>query len=97
MQRIQSVEPAKAKGRTKELLETVEKAFGTTPNVAKVMANSPAVLDSFLSISTAMGVRRSVASCIIRSSWRQVKPTPVITAIRSSHTWATKVEFRLQR
>ena len=55
MQRIHSVEPAKAQGRTKELLETVEKAFGTTPNVAKMMANSPAVLDSFLSISTAMG------------------------------------------
>lgn len=55
MQRIHSVEPQQAQGRTKELLETVEKAFGTIPNVAKVMANSPAVLDSFLALSTAMG------------------------------------------
>jgi uncharacterized peroxidase-related enzyme len=55
MQRIHSVEPAKAQGRTKELLETVETTFGTTPNVAKVMANSPAVLDSFLALTTAMG------------------------------------------
>lgn len=55
MQRIHSVEPHQARGRTKELFETVEKAFGTIPNVAKVMANSPAVLDSFLALSTAMG------------------------------------------
>ena len=55
MQRIHSIEPIQAQGRTKELLETVDKAFGTVPNVAKVMANSPAVLDSFLAISTAMG------------------------------------------
>lgn len=55
MQRIHSVEPSKAQGRTKELLETVDNAFGTTPNVAKVMANSPAVLDSFLALGTAMG------------------------------------------
>lgn len=55
MQRISSVEPKTAQGRTKELLGTVEKTFGTTPNVAKVMANSPAVLESFLAISTAMG------------------------------------------
>lgn len=55
MQRIQSVEPSQAQGRTRELLETVEKAFGVIPNVAKVMANSPAVLDSFLALTTAMG------------------------------------------
>ena len=55
MQRLHSVEPGKAQGRTRELLETVEKTFGTIPNVATVMANSPAVLDSFLAISTAMG------------------------------------------
>lgn len=54
MQRIQSIDSRHAQGRTKELLETVEKVFGTTPNVAKVMANSPAVLDSFLALSHAM-------------------------------------------
>lgn len=55
MQRVQSVNPQVAQGRTKELLDTVQQAFGMIPNVAKVMANSPAVLDSFLAFSTAMG------------------------------------------
>lgn len=55
MQRIHSVEPKTAQGRTKELLDTVQQAFGMIPSTAKVMANSPAVLDSFLAFSTAMG------------------------------------------
>jgi alkylhydroperoxidase family enzyme len=55
MQRLNSVNPEVAEGRTKELLETVEQAFGVIPNTAKVMANSPAVLGSFLAFSTAMG------------------------------------------
>lgn len=55
MQRLQSVSPQVAQGRTKELLDTVQQAFGVIPNTAKVMANSPAVLDSFLAFSTAMG------------------------------------------
>lgn len=55
MQRLKSVNPHVAEGRTKELLETVEQAFGVIPNTAKVMANSPAVLDSFLAFNTAMG------------------------------------------
>ena len=55
MQRLNSVNPQAAQGRTKELLETVQQAFGVVPNTAKVMANSPAVLDSFLAFSTAMG------------------------------------------
>jgi hypothetical protein len=42
MQRIHSVEPKTAQGRTKELLETVQQAFGVIPNTAKVMANSTA-------------------------------------------------------
>lgn len=58
MQRIQSIEPSKAQGRTKELLETVQQAFGVIPNTARMMANSPAVLDSFLAFSTAMGAAK---------------------------------------
>lgn len=54
MQRLNSVNPELAQGRTRELLNTVEQAFGTIPNTAKVMANSPAVLESFLSFATAM-------------------------------------------
>jgi alkylhydroperoxidase family enzyme len=55
MQRIHSVNPQLAQGRTKELLDTVQQAFGMIPNTAKMMANSPAVLESFLVFSTAMG------------------------------------------
>ncbi|GAB4139934.1 MAG: carboxymuconolactone decarboxylase family protein [Planctomycetaceae bacterium] len=55
MQRLNSVNPEVAQGRTGELLETVQQAFGVVPNTAKVMANSPAVLESFLVFSQAMG------------------------------------------
>ena len=55
MQRLNSVNPELAEGRTKELLDTVQQAFGVIPNTAKVMANSPAVLESFLAFSQAMG------------------------------------------
>ena len=54
MQRLNSVNPQVAQGRSKELLDTVQQAFGVVPNTAKVMANSPAVLESFLAFSTAM-------------------------------------------
>ncbi len=55
MQRVYSVNPQVAQGRAKELLDTVQQTFGMVPNTAKVMANSPAVLDSFLAFSKAMG------------------------------------------
>jgi alkylhydroperoxidase family enzyme len=54
MQRLQSIDPQAAQGHAKELLDNVQQAFGMIPNAAKVMANSPAVLDSFLAFSTAM-------------------------------------------
>ena len=54
MQRVQPIRPEQAQGRANELLATVEKAFGVVPNAAKLMANSPAVLDAFLALSTAM-------------------------------------------
>lgn len=55
MQRLNSVDPQFAQGRTKELLDTVQQAFGVIPNTARVMANSTAVLESFLAFSSAMG------------------------------------------
>lgn len=55
MQRINSVNPQVAQGRVRELLDSVEQAFGAVPNTARVMANSSAVLDSFLAFSAAMG------------------------------------------
>lgn len=55
MQRLRSINPELAQGRAKDLLDRVRQAFGVVPNTAQVMANSPAVLDSFLAFSTAMG------------------------------------------
>ena len=55
MQRLRSVEPERAQGLTRDLFETVRQAFGLIPNTARVMANSPAVLKSFLEFSNAMG------------------------------------------
>ena len=54
MQRIASIEPAQARGPAASLLTSVASAFGVVPNTAKVMANSPAVLESFLALSAAM-------------------------------------------
>lgn len=54
MQRILSVDPQHAQGRTRELLDKVKQTFGVIPNAAKVMANSAAVLDGFLALTSAM-------------------------------------------
>ena len=48
MQRLNSVNPQVATGRTKELLDkSTSLRYGS--NTARVMANSPAVLEAFLS------------------------------------------------
>jgi alkylhydroperoxidase family enzyme len=54
MQRLNSVDPTTADGRTKQLFADVEQAFGMVPNTVQVMANSSAVLESFLAFSQAM-------------------------------------------
>jgi uncharacterized peroxidase-related enzyme len=54
MVRIQLIERENAQGKAKELLDVVNNAYGMVPNVAKVMANSPAVLESYLQFSAAL-------------------------------------------
>jgi len=58
MQRLNSVFPDQAEGRVKQLLNNVRQVFGAVPNTAAVMANSPAVLESFLAFSQAMAQAR---------------------------------------
>lgn len=53
--RLGSVEPSEATGRTKELLEAVQAKLGTTPNITKAMAASPAVLEGYLGLSGGLG------------------------------------------
>ena len=55
MQRLNSVNPELAEGRTKVLLDSVQQTFGTVPNTVKVIANSPAALESLLGFLQAMG------------------------------------------
>ncbi|NJM33971.1 MAG: carboxymuconolactone decarboxylase family protein [Rhodomicrobium sp.] len=54
MQRIASIEPANAQGQSKELLDAVKSKLGIVPNLTKVMANEPAVLNGYLSFSGAL-------------------------------------------
>ncbi|MFP1624489.1 carboxymuconolactone decarboxylase family protein [Streptomyces sp. 5K101] len=55
MSRLPIIEPETAQGSAAELLAAVQKALGVTPNMTKVMANSPAVLKAYLEFSGALG------------------------------------------
>ncbi|MBM9506296.1 carboxymuconolactone decarboxylase family protein [Actinacidiphila acididurans] len=48
------LDPATATGQAADLLADVQKSLGTTPNLAKVMANSPALLKGYLALSGAL-------------------------------------------
>jgi uncharacterized peroxidase-related enzyme len=54
MSRLPQVDPATASGKTAELFDAVEKTFGVNPNMTKVMANSPALLEGFLGLFGAL-------------------------------------------
>lgn len=58
MSRIPALDPAQAAGTAAELLAGVQAALGTTPNMMRVMANAPAVLDGYLALSAALGKGR---------------------------------------
>lgn len=54
MTRLKPVDAATAEGKTKELLETVKKKIGRTPNLMLTLAHSPAALESYLGFSGAL-------------------------------------------
>jgi len=54
MSRLNSVDPSKASGKGKDLLDGVKAKLGTVPNMTKVMVNSPAVLEAYLGFSGAL-------------------------------------------
>ncbi len=54
MSRIEPVNYEQSTGKTKELLDQVKSQLGTTPNMMKTMANSPAVLEAYLNFSGAL-------------------------------------------
>jgi uncharacterized peroxidase-related enzyme len=54
MSRLQTIDPSAATGKAKELLDAVKGKLGIVPNMTKVMATSPAVLESYLGFSGAL-------------------------------------------
>ncbi|MFJ3975868.1 carboxymuconolactone decarboxylase family protein [Streptomyces sp. NPDC090021] len=55
MSRVQMIQPSEAQGEFKDALDTVQKGMGAVPNLAKALANSPAVLKAYLALSGAVG------------------------------------------
>ncbi|MBL8877779.1 MAG: carboxymuconolactone decarboxylase family protein [Phycisphaerales bacterium] len=55
MTRIQPLDPSAATGHTKELLDAVKAKLGVVPNMMRTMAHAPAVLESYLGFSGALG------------------------------------------
>jgi AhpD family alkylhydroperoxidase len=54
MTRLQLVDPSTATGKAKDLLDAVKGKLGLVPNMTKVMATSPAVLEAYLGFSGAL-------------------------------------------
>jgi uncharacterized peroxidase-related enzyme len=54
MQRIPALDPETTEGKSKELFDFVTKKLGMVPNMMRVMGNSPAVLNGYLSFVQAL-------------------------------------------
>jgi uncharacterized peroxidase-related enzyme len=54
MSRFKPIDPTTVSGNTKELLDAVRQKFGMVPNITKLMANSPQVLEGYLGFSGAL-------------------------------------------
>jgi len=54
MPRIRPVDPRKAEGKSRELLETVRHKLGMTPNLTRTMARSAATLGGYLGLGGAL-------------------------------------------
>lgn len=54
MSRLTPIQPEQTTGKAKELLDAVHAKLKITPNMTRVMANSPAVLEGYLSFSGAL-------------------------------------------
>ena len=54
MPRLTAIDPKTATGKSKSLLDAVQKKLGMTPNLLRTYANSPAVLQAYLGFSDAL-------------------------------------------
>ena len=64
MSRLKTIDSKDAEGKAKQLLDSIQAKMGMTPNLMRVMANSPAVLQSYLGFSAAL--RSGVLSATLR-------------------------------
>ncbi len=55
MPRINSIDPGKAQGKAKQLLDGLQKSMGMTPNIMRALANSPAALEAYIGLLNALG------------------------------------------
>jgi uncharacterized peroxidase-related enzyme len=58
MSTLPLVDPTTAEGRVADLLETVRRSLGVTPNMTRAMANSPALLHGYLEFGGALAQGR---------------------------------------
>ena len=54
MNRLHPIDPATAEGKTKTLLDGVKADLGSTPNMFRLLAASPATLEAYLSYNRAL-------------------------------------------
>ncbi len=54
MANLKPVNPGEATGKVKQLFDVLQQKLGMVPNLAKVLANSPAALNAYLSFSGAL-------------------------------------------
>src|SRR3954469_5171586 len=62
MSRLPQIDPDTATGAAQDLLTGVQKPLGVTPNMTKVMANSPALLRGYLGLAGALDGARWAGS-----------------------------------
>ena len=54
MPRINPIDPGRAQGKAKTLLQGVQKSLGRTPNLLRTLAQSPPVLEAYLGYNRAL-------------------------------------------
>jgi hypothetical protein len=75
MSRIQRIAPESANGKAKELLSAVKAKLGLVPNITRAMANSPAALEGYLGLNSALGA--NVALSIFTNCFNHVAETDI--------------------
>ena len=53
--RLKQIDPAQATGKVKALLDALQAKLGIVPNLTRGLANSPAALEAFVAMKTALG------------------------------------------